>query len=621
MGFKNCSLSKISRNIAALLISVLLVGCGSSGGPVVSTPAVTPTQSTSAEIAELLSEAEALTGNAAAERRLAAIERLVEVNQLDLAEEEFTRIPRANLLPDNLRARYAMVRANISEERGDSEAAIRWLTGSLTEGLEDNSEAGASVLVMLGDILAAESRFPEAVATYSRATPYLQNDSTTAVFDALWDALKNIDDNELNTLASTATNYELRGWIELERVYRDDEHSIRAQLDSIAQWRRIWSSHSASRRLPAALAELESTWSARPRHIALILPLQQPAGVTIQEGFFSAYYEALNISREVPQVSVFDSSGMSGVDEVYDDAIASGADLVIGPLNKQLVNQLAARDRLPVPTLALNYADDQTAMPANLYQFGLAPEDDIQQLSRLAWEEGHRNAAVVTPQSDDYIRLRELFAGTWESMGGEIVSYTSFANTTDYSETIKRLIAIDSSEARAEKLLQLLPRSNMEFVPRRRQDIDFIFLVANPNQGRLIKPTLAFYFAEDIPVYSLPSIFDGSSDSGENRDLNGIWFSDTPWLLQPEDSLKQSVSQTLRPANGPSQRLRALGIDSFRLYARLEQFASGLIQQIPGTTGLLSMREPQRIHREVSIARFENGRAVPQQSSFSSSSD
>ncbi len=610
----------VIRLSTVLLLAGLIAACTSA--PESSAPelVIIQPESTTAEIDELLRSAEDLSAAEAAIVRLDATERLLAENLLNRAEQVLDRISRPDTLPTRERIRYASLQARIAVTHGDTAAAIRWLTGSLIAEQVD-SQAAAEAAALLGNVYAQQAQLPQAISTYARATPYLQNVASSTVFDDMWDALQQIDTGQLNSLAENAESYELRGWIELERVYREDERSIRAQLDALSQWQRIWASHSAARRLPRALTDLQAIWSARPRHVALILPLQQPAGVTIQEGFFSAYYEELSISREVPRISLLDSSNQTSVLGLYEDAVSRGADLIIGPLDKQLVNELAAEPQLPVPTLALNYADDQSNLPDNLYQFGLAPEDDIEQLSSIAWQAGHRTAAIVAPQSQDYTRLVELFSRSWQLRGGEIVSATTFTDTTDYSETIKRLVAIDSSESRAERVLQLLPRNNMEFTPRRRQDIDFIFLIANPRQGRLIKPTLAFYFAGNIPVLALPSIYDGTLNPAENRDLEGILFSDSPWMLQSTDSLKASVNQSLRQANGPAQRLRALGIDSFRLYARLGQLASGNLQRMPGTTGVLSMQDQRRIHREVSIARFENGQPVLQTLDEISSSD
>jgi len=250
----------------------------------------------------------------------------------------------------------------------------------------------------------------------------------------------------------------------------------------------------------------------------------------------------------------------------------------------------------------------------NLTQFGLAPEDEIEQAISLAWQAGHRNAALITPQSSDYQRLQLAFSENWIGRGGNLVSQSTFGGENDYADVIKRLMAIDSSESRRDRIVQLLPRSSVEFTPRRRNDIDFIFLIANPREGRQIKPTLAFYFAGDLPVYALPSIYDGLDNQGANQDLNGIVFPDAPWLLSNLDPLKTAAAASLRPAQGPVQRFRAMGIDSFRLYSRLQQFYEEDISSLLGATGILTMDSNGRIHRHLEVARFVDGQATLEES-------
>ena len=150
----------------------------------------------------------------------------------------------------------------------------------------------------------------------------------------------------------------------------------------------------------------------------------------------------------------------------------------------------------------------------------------------------------------------------------------------------------------------------MEFTPRRRNDIDFIFLVANPNEGRQIKPTLAFYFAQNIPVYSIPSIYEGRDNSAENRDLDGIIFADAPWILESNDELNKSINENLRQASGTLRRLRAMGIDSFRLYPRLNQFLDNNSTVIQGVTGELSITDNQKIRRNLEVAQIVDGIAT-----------
>ena len=166
------------------------------------------------------------------------------------------------------------------------------------------------------------------------------------------------------------------------------------------------------------LAALQSLWDDRPRKIALFASLQQPAGIAIQEGFFSAYYESLQISGDVPTVSTYDTSSVVNLEAVYQQAVESGADLIIGPLTKSLVNQLAEKEDLPVPTLALNYADSVEESPESV-SVRTGTRGEIYQILNLAWARNYRRAALITPEAADYDRLRSTFAANWQDPGRE----------------------------------------------------------------------------------------------------------------------------------------------------------------------------------------------------------
>ena len=589
-------------------ILFISITCSSPPPPVVNAPP--QIESTTESIDELLRQANLATGPDSASLRLKAIEELINFGYLGRAELEIGSIQNPNRLRATLQIQLALIRAQIAIKQNQFDSALRWLSGNLAESANGDTSAGRRLILLRGQLYQSINRNEDAIIDFTSITESWPTNAETSLFEDIWLALTSLQDEELDKLAEEADSYEMRGWIELARIYQVDQFSIRSQLDSIVQWRRIWASHSAAARLPAPLIELQMTWENRPKHIALILPLQEAAGNAIQEGFLSAYYQSLSVSRDVPQISVFDSTGLADINDTFDQAVASGADLIIGPLNKKLVNQISERIEIPVPTLALNYTDEDR-LAENLFQFGLAPEDEISQVINLAWEAGYRNAAVIMPDNLDYRRLETFFSETWTNQGGQVVSSARFIGDSGYAEVIKRLMAIDSSEARAEKLLDLLPRLNMEFTPRRRSDIDFIFLVANPRQGRQLKPTLAFYFAGDIPVFSMPSVYDGQENQTGNRDLDGIIFTDAPWVLNPTHQLRDEVNTNLRQAQGPLQRLRAMGIDSFRLYPRLKQFSNNSISSVSGTTGVLTMSENRRIHRSLTTARFEDGIAVP----------
>ncbi len=613
-------LNSFSR-LALMLLLLALYACGTA--PVAPVEIQPQTDPVTAAIDALLSSASRSSGSAATTLTLQALEAMLNADMLIRASNLAQQINDLDDLPLELQLRAALVQAEIALRQQQPDVALRWLTGSagaqIVIQFADQPELQQDYYLKLGNAYRNSGSYLEAASAYLEVSKLTQANPNQTVHDQVWASLNKLSDEALGDFASTTNSYEARGWIELVRVVRSEQYNIKSQLDSITQWRRIWSQHSASNQLPSSLSRLQQTWEQRPRHIALILPLQNAIGNAIQEGFLSAYYQALGVSREVPRISVYDSSDATSIYPIYDEAVASGADLIIGPLDKYLVNQLQQLDDLPIPTLALNYADEASTNSSNLVQFGLATEDEIQQAATLAWNAGHRNAAIITPQADNYLRLQNTFAEIWLNKGGRLVSRSTFSGENDYSDVIKRVMAIDSSEARADSLLDLLPRTNMEFTPRRRNDIDFIFLIANPGQGRQIKPTLAFYFAGDIPVYATASIYDGLNNQSTNQDLNGIVFTTEPWVLNSSDPLKTEITSNLRPVQGTLQRLRAMGIDSFRLYARLRQFADKEIDSLQGATGTLSMSENGIIHRNLDVALFVNGIATEAESSSNDS--
>ena len=59
--------------------------------------------------------------------------------------------------------------------------------------------------------------------------------------------------------------------------------------------------------------------------------------------------------------------------------------------------------------------------------------------------------------------------------------------------------------------------------------------------------------------------------------------------------------------------MHALGADAFLLHWRLQQLAASPDNSIRGHTGVLSMDEQGRIHRQLVSAQFINGVPVPLQ--------
>jgi outer membrane PBP1 activator LpoA protein len=613
--------AKDSWNISGICFALLLLGllAGCQSTPANSGNAPFDLASASVEtLLDAASQADSQNdAEAAAEYRLKAIELLIYENNLRRAATEIDALPAQQLLSDELRASVQLARATIAFGNGDHSDArslLQELDGRARESLPIDTNIKIALLAgevynALGDpSLAAVFQLSRSEGA-EYGTPLLARQLS----DSIWLTLDTLSIDEIDAVASATAGYHARGWLELNKAIRREEFSLRGQLDALARWQGVWTQHAATSYLPSALLSLNAAWDRRPRHIGLILPLQTAAGRALQEGFIAAYYQSLAISREVPRISVIDSSEATDAFSVYDEALRLGVDLVVGPLDKALVNQIAELPRLPTLTLALNYADNDdesgVGKPSDLVQFGLAPENEIEQIIALARQRGFKRAAVITPEGDNYTRLRATFQSRWEQSGGSVVARSVFGPEEDFSAVVKNLLAIDASEDRARRLRATLPRNNIEFTPQRRSDIDFIFLIANPRQGRQLVPTLAFYYAQDLPLLALPSIYDGDP-SASTRDLDGLVFGDAPWMVRPSE-LRSVADENLAPAFGSSQRLRAMGVDSFYLAMQLTQLRDNPQRSLRGVTGELSLTEDGKIMRKLVMLKFENGVPEP----------
>lgn len=599
------------RLLVGLLLLLALAACGGSSRPQTN-PQVISVPSVEDPIERLLSQAANLPRDEAAEVLLLAAEQLQQTELTGRAETIATQIASSDLQSPLDRQRLIILLAAIDFTNGSPLRTLARLEQDL-QAEEVDPLTLSRAWSLKGRALLAEGQYEAAINALLDADALADAAEIQLVHDALWRAMNRLPASALQDLASNASSYQILGWIELTRSMLRTSASVKNQLLALEQWQRVWARHPAAERLPQALVRIRQHWEQRPRRIALLLPIGDVAGQAIQEGFFSAFYEDLGRSDEVPEIAVYDTGAIEDIAPLYREAVREGADLVIGPLSKSHVAQLQATQTLPVPTLALNYLDQDVqalGSPDNLFQFGLAPEDEIRQAAEMAARAGFTNAALIAPEGLDYERLSNIFAEVWSEYSGTIVSQTSFSSEDDYGDIIKRLMSIDASERRAERITSLLPRNSVEFLPRRREDIDFIFLLANPRQGRQLAPTLAFYYSGDIPVYSRPDINDGSGNAAANEDLNGIIFTDAPWLVSSDDPLKPLVEESLRQGPGNLQRFRALGIDSYRLYARLSQLRNKEIDSVYGSTGRLTLAQNGRLKRTLVEVVFSAGAVV-----------
>lgn len=359
---------------------------------------------------------------------------------------------------------------------------------------------------------------------------------------------------------------------------------------------------------PTPTSEERPVSSNPPHKIALLLPMKgkyAEQSQAIRNGFMAAYYSGkLSQSQNGISIKIIDTSGKD-INAVYDEVTSGGYDVIVGPLTKPDVKTLADRNSLSVPTLALNTLDNyQSKLTTNLYQFGLSPQDESLQAADKIFHDGHTATAIVTPNSSSAETIVNTFKNKYQSLGGKVITTANFY-AVDYDIQVRELLGIDPA--------QLKHHKNNEPI-KHRDDINAIFLVATPQQARLIAP-LFKYYADDIKVYAVSNIYNGISQPNLDTDLNGVIFCDMPWVLKnpadlpsPLNDLHNKITTLWSGSFNNNAKLYALGIDAYQLATSdLNRLIASPSSAINGATGALSLDNYNHIYRELIWAEFQNG--------------
>lgn len=338
--------------------------------------------------------------------------------------------------------------------------------------------------------------------------------------------------------------------------------------------------------------------------IALLLPLSgQYAGVSsaIRDGFMTAY---LRSGGKTP-VRVYDTGdSITTVNAAYQHALREGANMIVGPLRKEYVAAFAAQAQLPVPVLALNTLDGNAVVPPHFYQYGLTPEDEARAAAERAVADGSRRAVAMVPQSEWGDRVLAAFTQRMSQLGGGVLKTARYkSGQTDFSDAIQSLLGLDASKQRHKELTSVIG-VRTQYEPRRRDDVDFIFLAARRSDARLILPQFRFFRATNLPVYATSLIYDGSADP----DVNGVTFCDMPWILQAEGAVAAQRAEVADLASAKAQpRLFAFGMDAWTLVGRIQSHDAPPGMVYPSATGGLEIGANGVVTRKLNCARFVNG--------------
>jgi outer membrane PBP1 activator LpoA protein len=402
----------------------------------------------------------------------------------------------------------------------------------------------------------------------------------------------------------TSDDQQLNSWIALAKLSRSASSAEDLQSKLIS-WQQSYPNSPANALLPPNLATLNIV-PLKLQKIALLLPLSgkyASSGKAVRNGFIAAYYAD---SSSKPQLNIIDTA-TGNVEDLYQQAIQNGAQLVVGPLLQENVATIAEH-QVSVPTIALNNINSKSPSN-NLYQFSLSPNSEARQIAMRAWRSQHKNALIIMPNNTWGATIAKSFTDKWQALGGTVSATATYSDIQDLKQDIMHALNIDASYARAAEIKKITS-NNIRMIPERRQDIDMIFVISNPEFARQIKPMLNFYFAGSIDTYALSDSFNSKNNTD---DLSGMIFCDQPWIInrgQLNDELKSlasSIDSTWPGQSNQTKRLNSLGIDAYSLTKNLPRLQYFSAFGLPSASGTLFLDQNNSIVRQLNWATIDNG--------------
>lgn len=523
---------------------------------------------------------------------LRAAEAWLRAGDSEQARLAVTQIQAAALTPND-RARYALANAELALADGDPERALTDLAPSganLPPSLViRRQQLRAQALQQTGQHLAAASELAAIEPLLSGA----QRPDNGRQIDAL---LAQTDSAALYRQGqSVPADAPLRGFINRALAERGLSPIPRA-ADS--------SQNPADWNVASTPYQVGVEGYHPSRSLAVLLPLSGPlagAGRAVLDGVLAAHFEQ---QGERPRLLVIDTAGSAqNAVAAYQQALAGGAEQVLGPLDRDAVSAVFALQQHPLPILALNRSG--LPPPPGSASYTLSPEDEAVAAAERMLAKGLLKAIAVGSSDEQSRRALAAFVEHFTQRGGEVLASAEIPEyEPNFSAALRPLFAAAGGQV----IRDTTGEKNDKTVLAAAHDAVFIALKAP--QARLLVPQLAAVAIAQKPIFATALIVSGSGDLRLDLELEGIEFPEFPWLLGEGNALPsaEQLARTLPSARGASARLFGLGADGYRLSAYHDYLQSHPGAWLAGASGQLRMDMFGNILRTPAWAVFSGGR-------------
>jgi len=476
---------------------------------------------------KLVDQARSLPPERALGLQIRAVEEFLNQNQIEPAVAMLEALAMDPVSPDD-QAKVEILRGRILLAQGDAGSALKQLK-LMHLGQALNQPIRLEYLETLAKAYEANGQNLDAAAIIIELHDLSGDEERIAWQPQIIEKIRAMNPLDRSLLASQSIHVNTAGWISLAETL--DFGSPELLSSDFMDWRKFYPDHPAN--LEVLAITQEPYVQTEYQRIALLLPLTSDFGSAAQ-AFYDGFMDAASRyhSNSQPDIVLYDIGNSSSLSRIYyRAAIDDGADLIIGPLGREVSNVLLQGFTGEIDALMITDIPDETSLP-RLFAFSLSPEEEAKLVAQKAWDDGHRQATVFKAASQWGDRVASAFIRHWESIGGVAVKNEAFHDDqVDHSSTIQNFLGIDKSIQRRKDLEAYLDY-RLKFTPRRNEDMDFIFLAANSAQARIVVPQLRFFQAHNLPVYATSYVYSGIPSPELDGDLNEVIFPDMRWMLQ-----------------------------------------------------------------------------------------
>lgn len=408
----------------------------------------------------------------------------------------------------------------------------------------------------------------------------------------LWQLLQKMPPSEVDIQYMEADEgSEWKAWLALNRIMRHSNNR-----EELAEWERQYPRHPALSivKKPKSFfsffdfskpAELKN-----PNQVALLLPLSgslSGPGEAIKDGFMQAHQE----KNSQVAVRVYDTN-QGGALSQYHRAIEEGAGIVVGPLIKSDV-QAVGGTFSSTPTLLLN--DYTGSLSRYKMAVGFSPKDEALQLVYIMAQKSYRRVMMIIPDGVWGQEIGRVFQDEARKQGMTVVETIQYGHGKNLSSLIQSGLGYSEYKTQGKN-------GRAQTHGTRRQDIDAIFMLAYPSMARQIMPLLKYYYAGDVPTYSTSAAYDAFYNPSKNKDLDGLYFVDIPWVFT-----HQLGHRPWPEAWNTYSRLYALGYDGFTLTQQWSILQSMPQSGLSKKTGVLYVLPNGHVRRDLILGQIRQG--------------